>query len=100
MSDFPFDEIVLDFGEPQAWVTLVTSTDVPIDGYSWRTTGYLSALRKMQQTLMENGYDPDSGVWRTYEYDRNTVGVDLLLEDESDVFDRVILVVARDVVPS
>jgi len=98
MTDFPFDEIVLEFGEPQAWVTLVTTTDVPIDGYSWRTSGYLSALRKMQHTLVENGYDPESGVWRTYEFDASKARLMGLVE-EGEVFDRIIVIVAKDVVP-
>ena len=95
---FPFPGLIEGFGEPEAWVVLTTNEHIPeIEGYSWRTSGYLSALRKMQRSMVENGYDPDSGEWRAYEYSGDTLLATSLVEFEpGEKFDRVILVVAKD----
>jgi hypothetical protein len=94
---FPFPTLIEGFGEPEAWVVLTTNKVIPeVEGYSWRTSGYLSALRKMQHSLVENGFDPESGEWRVYEYEGDALLSASLVEFEpGDAFDRVILVVAR-----
>lgn len=88
---------IADFDFPDAWVLTTVSTDVPeVEDHNWRTTGYLSALRKMEQALLGAGYDPTSGEWRLFEFDTSAVNQipdDIAVEGA----DKLIVVLARNI---
>jgi len=94
------DHILAEFGQPEFWAVTVVDTlseEVP----HWRTLGYTSVLRLLENAVAGAGKDIHSGEWRVYELrgsDLESV-VAAMPDAEGEDFTgvRVVVAVARGV---